>query len=834
MGQTAENEKIPQLVKMLRTSGIEVDGFRLLDMLWLARLLPKVSEVAETGGGGEGSGAGVLAGGQDNKPVETTAQSYLEWSIETIVKRDVYELGDVYVTAQQSTDGQVRVSRHRVAGVPALPQATGLARSLRPFRKVRLRGSGTVDEEATADRIVESRLILPVIRPGKQQRYDAVVVLDDRPSMVVWRETAHELTRLLEYHGAFRDARLVRLVERVKDADLSILTEGGIETSIQSMTDPSGDRIIFLLSDGVAETWQDGRIKKVIEEWGRSMPVVLLQVLGEHQWSRTYHGEPAAMATAVVSGSPNRRLSVGEDAAINEVVLPVIMPYPRSMDRWAQMLMRRKGDISALILRTDGDQQSDESPDAAPPQPPSIEQRFSCLSSRARRLACFLAAVPLQPGVMRLVQRVMMPDSQIEHLAEVMLSGLIHRPERKLDFVDESEDNILFDFVGTETRHWLIEQLRYSELRKVLDSVSNYLSERLNRRYDLAALIRDAEGELKVDEEAVPFARIAQEALALHGIGNRRKSGRFIEERINGRVRLQQFSFKTVTLDEYGRETSRKKNGEAWGYTEPLADGVALEMVRIDGGSFLMGSPESETNRYDDEGPVRRVTVPDFYIGKYAVTQAEWRVVAGWEKVEIDLNPEPSYFPKKSDRRIGDDDRRPVEQVSWFEAREFCARLTRQTGRVYRLPSEAEWEYACRAGSTTPFAFGPTVTPDQVNYNGNYLYGKAMSGLYREETIPVGSLGVANGWGLFDMHGNVLEWCEDHAGSYEGAPTDGRPYVTGDVDGNRRLRGGSWNLNGVNCRSAFRNVGGPGYRGNYVGLRVVVCARTLRPQPSGP
>src|SRR5205085_7774301 len=123
----------------------------------------------------------------------------------------------------------------------------------------------------------------------------------------------------------------------------------------------------------------------------------------------------------------------------------------------------------------------------------------------------------------------------------------------------------------------------------------------------------------------------------------------------------------------------------------------------------------------------------------------------------------------------------------------FCARLRRATGHEYRLPSEAEWEYACRAGTTTPFAIGENITPDFVNYNGNYPYCKAQKGQYRERTVSVGSLGVANSWGLYDMHGNVCEWCDDiWAENYNRLPTDGSPNLSvGDMD-LHVLRGGSW------------------------------------------
>ena len=265
------------------------------------------------------------------------------------------------------------------------------------------------------------------------------------------------------------------------------------------------------------------------------------------------------------------------------------------------------------------------------------------------------------------------------------------------------------------------------------------------------------------------------------------------------------------------------------------AEQTPLEMVLLPAGEFRMGSPEDELGRdiygrlqesYQDinvEGPQHQVTVPSFFMGKYAVTQAQWQAVAAWPQVELELDPDPAHFKG---------DNRPVEQVSWDDAVEFCARLRRQTGRPYRLPSEAEWEYACRAGTETPFHFGESITTDLANYRGmdweyegkTYSgdYGGGPHGIYREETTEVGSFAIANAFGLYDMHGNVWEWCLDHwHDTYEGAPADGSAWLSSDEKEERVLRGGSWYLEPGRCRSALRASNTPDNRYDNIGFRVV-------------
>ncbi|AFY55454.1 hypothetical protein Riv7116_2973 [Rivularia sp. PCC 7116] len=254
-------------------------------------------------------------------------------------------------------------------------------------------------------------------------------------------------------------------------------------------------------------------------------------------------------------------------------------------------------------------------------------------------------------------------------------------------------------------------------------------------------------------------------------------------------------------------------------YIEELGNGINLEMVLIPSGNFKMGAPETEIGSSDRERPQHQVTIPFFFMGRYQITQAQWRAVANLPQLNRELKPAPSSFKG---------DNLPVEQISWYDAVEFCARLSHHTGRNYRLPSEAEWEYACRAGTTTPFHFGETITTDLANYRGmDSSYGNGTKGIYRQQTTPVGSFNVANNFGLSDMHGNVWEWCfDDWHNNYQQINADGRAWIEkshqnkNDYRFRRILRGGSWGYNAQSSRSAGRLYNIPGYNNINIGLRI--------------
>jgi len=237
-------------------------------------------------------------------------------------------------------------------------------------------------------------------------------------------------------------------------------------------------------------------------------------------------------------------------------------------------------------------------------------------------------------------------------------------------------------------------------------------------------------------------------------------------------------------------------------------------------GAFLMGSPKNEPEREDfgaDETQHEVTLTRGYWLADSACTQAFWQAVMG-------NNPS----------RFHDDASNPVETVSWDDAQQFISKLKEQVpGLQARLPCEAEWEYACRAGTTTPFSFGQNITPEQVNYDGNYPYAGGEKGQFRGKTVPVKTL-PPNPWGLYEMHGNVWEWCQDWFSAYEAGP---QADPAGPPDGQYRvLRGGSWIGLGGLVRSAYRYRLGPVSRNGGIGFRLALgpTGQPVRQEAPGP
>ncbi|WP_424098619.1 SAV_2336 N-terminal domain-related protein [Moorena producens] len=532
-------------------------------------------------------------------------------------------------------------------------------------------------------------------------------------------------------------------------------------------------------------------------------------------------------------------------------------------------------------------------------------------SPKARKLAEVLAAVPLIPPVMRLAQQWFLPDSEHWHLAEVFFSGLIQKSSLGPD--QASVPETWYEF-RPGIRELLLGNSPVQRTTEIWREIGDFIEHHYGSLRDFPALIPNPAGSVPgfaADRDLYfaevkaavlttwggEYAKFAQEELRPKVAKRKREIDEigkglepfefeaevptivFEEEPDQDEEKLPQWTFETPTVNHQGEITETTTYTASY-FTETLTDNVELEMVAIPGGTFTMGSPESEKDSRSRERPQHDVTLQPFFMGKYPVTQAQWKAIALMTdlKVERDLDPDPSRFKG---------DNHPVETVNWYEAVEFCQRLSKLTGREYRLPSEAQWEYACRgfteplnlerdeARNKTPaqqsilertsnwigrlinplsqtgqpyppFYFGQTITGKLANYNASRTYRDEPRGERSKGTTPVGEF-PPNPFGLYDMHGNVWEWClDDWHDNYEGAPTDGsawideneaenvkmenKPYSAKKEDKSSYsvLRGGSWFDLPSSCRSAFRSlIVRRDIRNYFDGFRVVcVSGRT--------
>ena len=358
----------------------------------------------------------------------------------------------------------------------------------------------------------------------------------------------------------------------------------------------------------------------------------------------------------------------------------------------------------------------------------------------------------------------------------------------------------------------------YSGLRQNLDSTTSTYVPVANSIENLVELSQCLlQAELETATEMLRIVSLAKPAWAL-AIG-RDRQGLFAEAGWMGQI--QRLSWCPPELGQPGAWHCDGPLGvDEFGLYADLQFNAVNQRFRwIVPGKFLMGSPDTEPERWKNETQHEVTLTQGYWLADSACTQALWRAVTG---------DNPSRFQ-------GNDDN-PVEQVSWDDAQAFIAKLNRLVPGLHaRLPTEAEWEYACRAGTSTPFSFGGNITPEQVNYNGEYPYADGKKGQYRGKTVPVKSL-PPNPWGLYEMHGNVWEWCQDwFVGEYGTEPqVDPQGPSTGAY---RVLRGGSWGSDGGDVRSAYRSRNEPGFRNYNIGFRLALgqtgSGQSAAPRPPG-
>ncbi len=777
-----------------------------------------------------------------------------------------------------------------VPDVGFLGETLPLVRALRPLlKRVTSRTVSRVNEVATVDRFAETDIWSPVMQADQEPWFEVALIIDRSPAMTVWQRLIEDIQRLLRCYGSFRDLRTWELVDTEGTIGLRSASDRSLH-SPKELLAPDGRRLVMVFSDCTADYWWNGTLQPVLALWGAAMPTVVWQVLPDWMWKRTALGvgEYVAIRNRIAGAAnqalkptflalrPPKRLQAqrtGDRASMlgasssPPICLPVITTDWEAIAAWSRMLAGDRRQVTpGFVLPFSGWERFHDR--SATKQDECLEQFRLRATPAARRLAALLSAAPvITLPVMRLIRTAMLSESSPLPVAEVFLSGLLQRAAEQ---PDTSEPELVQYVFLKEARKRLLDILPSVEAIEVIEAVSQHVAERLNCTLaDFRALLLSPDLQAEADRYGLrAFARITAEILrrlggdyeALadqfdHPHGSGVRDAELIDfpledleyevaqlinfpplqpceyESATITAILDRFDFETATLAQETRLLGlrrewviQRRRAATWGYTEPLSadseDPIGLDMIAIPGGSFTMGAPKRESESLDNERPQHEVTLQPFYLARYPITQAQWRVVAGYDQLDRALDPDPSHFKGAN---------RPVEQVSWDDAQEFCKRLSVSTGKDYRLPSEAEWEYACRAETKMPFHFGETITTELANYRGtdekefnwSGSYAQGPKGEYRGATTDVGGL-PANQWGLHDMHGNVWEWCEDdYHSNYEDAPTDGRTWVELDrAEANRLLRGGSWYINPRYCRSAYRLNDTRDNRNDSIGFRV--------------
>ncbi|MFB2835497.1 SAV_2336 N-terminal domain-related protein, partial [Floridanema evergladense] len=740
------------------------------------------------------------------------------------------------------TKGKTLPLRH--TDPPSLREPLEFVKALRSLIRSVDSGRKTIlDEVETVNRTAEEGICIPVLKSEPEPWLDLALVIDENSSMVIWGHLIKDLQRILEHYGIFREVRTWGLTT---DKQKKIIVRAKFSKQQQfkdpqELIDPTNRRLILIVSDCVAQMWFDGLILSTLQDWTKYQPLAIVQMLPDSMWLRSGLRLGAGVKLAnLIPGIANRNLRIKELLLWKDFDLqqgskiPILTLEPDRTSRWSEFLVGKHDQIMPGFVFPS---KSDFTP---PPKLPQNQvsqltagqrvERFRKISSPlGRKLAGLLMAAPvITLPVMRLIQKTLLPESLPVHVAEVFLGGLL---KSLTEITTETNpDGVIFDVMEDEIRDILLDDAPFGDSQFIFATISDYIEKQLGKslRECVALLKIDSEDESEKITLEKAYAQIGLKVLK--GLGE--PYAKFAKEIEKSQFQpedkqppttttptteletfefeaevativfedetLQQWTFETPTVNRRG-EIIKTTTYTAFYFTETLSEGVELEMVAIPGGTFTMGSPQSEKDSRANERPQHDVTISPFFMGKYPVTQAQWKAIASLTdlKVERDLDPDSSNFKG---------DNRPVETVDWYDAVEFCQRLSRLTGREYRLPSEAQWEYACRGftkpldlesgESYPPFYFGETITADLANYNASSTYADEPSGENSEETTPVGQF-PPNAFGLYDMHGNVWEWCaDDWHKNYENAPTDGSAWI----DSNERE-----NVNGENESKSAKN-----------------------------
>ncbi|MCZ8222754.1 MAG: formylglycine-generating enzyme family protein [Microcystis sp. LE19-84.1B] len=861
MSESPSNSSIKKLLDYLEQTGLleqlQLSDEDVADSIWLA-LQMGVEDFQSPPENPE-----------NTEPIDSSTSSQIEENLEDIPEDNLSKSQPIVdIITEESLPKEIEKTTpiqdfpFQVPAAASLQTALFISRALRPFMgKVSSATKTILDEEATASFIAERDIWLPVTKPQLERWLTLELVVEESRSSFIWRELINEFQNLLENQGAFKTVRVWQL-STSNNQELQLVRRrkkgkpGQRYHSHKELIHPRGRGLVLLVSDCVSPLWQKALIHPWLKDWSEKQPTAILQLFPERLWNSTQLGRGRKLfTTALTAGVPNPKLILKNYPQWlpinwqNTLLIPVITLETEVLKQWAKVVAGSgNAQISAFLFdlefikqqiieippisREENKQDSEDKNTIKNKAEAIVERFFATASEPAKKLAKMMAAAPVSMQVVNLIRKILLNEVRPVHVAEFYMGGLL-----KPIVENEEGQYRVYDFLPG-VRQVLNDAIGKRQTIKVLDAISQYIAGEIKSpiRSFAALLTLLPTYPPEQREKILPFAQVSIEVLRNLG-GEYAEFAEEIAVNISNPPPIPQpsspplktsiFDVATIeiletrtfefTLATIERQYQNPFEGETWvikkekrqaeGIVEKLAEGVELELMEIPGGTFMMGTEDEEIERlvkkfgwdgFRREKPPHRVTVSSFYMGRYPITQAQWQAIAATAKIDIDLKTNPSNFRGY---------KLPVEGVNWYQATEFCKRLSRETKREYRLPSEAEWEYACRAGTTTAFHFGETITADLANYRGTgtKTYADEPKGKYRRKTTPVGYFQAANAFGLYDMHGNVWEWCADTwHDNYDGAPTDGSAWIENGDDNRSSLRGGSWCIHPYYCRSAFR------------------------------
>ncbi|TRU34193.1 MAG: formylglycine-generating enzyme family protein [Microcystis aeruginosa Ma_MB_F_20061100_S20] len=859
MSESPSNSSIKKLLDYLEQTGLlerlQLSNEDVADSIWLA-LQMGVEDFQSPPENPE-----------NTEPIDSSTSNQIEEKLEDIPEDNLSKSQpNVDIITEESLPKEIEKTTpiqdfpFQVPAAAALQTALFISRALRPFMgKVSSATKTILDEEATASFIAERDIWLPVTKPQPERWLTLELVVEESRSSFIWRELINELQNLLENQGAFKTVRVWQL-STSNNQELQLVRRrkkgkpGQRYHSHKELIHPRGRGLVLLVSDCVSPLWQKALIHPWLKDWSEKQPTAILQLFPERLWNSTQLGRGRKLfTTALTAGVPNPKLILKNYPQWlpinwqNTLLIPVITLETEVLKQWAKVVAGSgNAQISAFLFdlefikqqiieippisREENKQDSEDKNTIKNKAEAMVERFFATASEPAKKLAKMMAAAPVSMQVVNLIRKTLLNEVRPVHVAEFYMGGLL-----KPIVENEEGQYRVYDFLPG-VRQVLNDAIGKRQTNKVLDAISQYIAGEIKSpiRSFAALLTLLPTYPPEQREKILPFAQVSIEVLRNLG-GEYAEFAEEIAVNISNPPPIPQpsspplktaifdvatieiletrtFEFTLATIERQSQSyfepvnwVIKKEKRQAEGIVEKLAEGVELELMEIPGGTFMMGTEDEEIERlvkkfgwdgFRREKPPHRVTVSSFYMGRYPITQAQWRAIAATAKIDIDLETKPSHFKGY---------KLPVESVNWYEATEFCKRLSRETKREYRLPSEAEWEYACRAGTTTAFHFGETITADLANYRATKTYADEPKGEYREQTTPVGQF-PPNAFGLYDMHGNVWEWCADTwHDNYNGAPTDGSAWTKNGNDNRSPLRGGSWYTDPYDCRSAYRD-----------------------------